>query len=312
MSTTAQQIYKKALALIDELLPTGAINAAKTGDYAGKAPSIIDMLQKELTKNSDLYKIYEIACSPIPNMLGLTSGFDIQEYKGLPLTFECSNDTYGGVKAYHFEVDKPCTVYIEDYNGTWNTLSTITASPTVAGFTPYKGTVTPTVGATKSRIRATGTYYFRIVNRGLFNYPVEQAPDYMPWIKIDLPTDLKSIDQVITEFPDRQYTKDANYKTEWEGNRQSLYVNYYYIGKIRVQYKPIPTEITALTDTLEIDDITAQIIAYGLAESFVATEQNEYLAKIFKDKFNILKAENYVKQPVTIQNITDVYSSMGW
>jgi len=309
---TVQSIYKKALALIDELLPSGAIDSGKTEDYAGKAPSIVDMLQKELMKNGDLYKIYEIACSPIPNMLGLTTGFDIQEFKGQELTFECINDKYGGVKAYHFEVDGPCTVYIEDYTNTWNVLATINATPTVNGFTPYKGTVTPTSGATKSRIRATGTYYFRILNRGLFNYPVQVAPDYMPWVKVDLPTDVKTIDQVITEFPERQYSKDSNYKIEWEGNRQSLYLNYYYIGKVRVQYKPIPTEITSLNDNLEIDEITSQIIAYGLAMHFMAAEQNEFLTKLFRDKFNILKSETFVKQPVTIEQITDVYSSMGW
>jgi hypothetical protein len=309
---TAQNIYKKALALIDELLPSGAIDIGKTEDYAGKAPMIIDMLQKELMKNGDLYKIYEIACSPIPNMLGNTTGFDIQEFKGEDLLFECTNDKYGGVKGYHFEIDKPCTVHIEDYNGTWNTLVTVIASPTVSGFTPYKGIVTPTIGATRSRMRVTGTYYARIINRALFNYPVEVAPDYMPWIKVDLPTDVKLIDQVITEYPDRQYSKDANHKIEWEGNRQSLYLNYYYIGKVRVQYKPIPTEITSLNDNLQIDDITSQIIAYGLAMYFMAAEQNEFLTQLFRDKFNILKAETFTRQPATIEQITDVYSSMGW
>jgi hypothetical protein len=308
ISTTAQQIYKKSLALIDELSATGGIDANKTKDYAGKAPSLIDMIQKELASAGNLYKIYRIAYSPIPNMLG--DQYRIDDYKGIELTYEGNINQFGSVKAYYFEVDKPCTVYIEDYTNTWNVLATVAASPTVAGFTAYKGIVTPTNGATKARIRATGTYYFRIVNRALFNYPLQVAPEYAPWVEMELPADLKSIKQVVAEYPIKEYVKTANYKVEHEGNRQSLYVEYDFNGELKIEYNYIPTEITALTDTLELDDINVNIIAYELAKNFMAAEQNEFMTNVLTSKYNQLKAESFIKQPSTIDEIQDVYG--GW
>lgn len=305
---TLNEIFIKSLALIDELLPSGARDPGKTADYAGKAPALADMIQKELLRSGDLYKIHEISRTPIPNLLGFITGFDIHEFKGNELIFEAPNDQFGSVKAYYFEVDAPGTIYVEDFNGTWNILATINANPTDSGFTAYKGIVTPSLGATKSRLRFEGNYYYRTINRAMFSIPFQTAPDYMPWLKIELPIDVKSIDQVITEYPERQYTKDSNYKIEWNGTRQDLYINYYYAGKIRVQYKPVPTTITSLTDNLELDDITCQLIAYGLAMNFMAAEQNEFLTRLFKDKFNILKAENYIKQPVGSIQIVDVYN----
>lgn len=302
-------LFNRSLALYDEISKTGLPDASKTADYKARCPYLVDMLQKELLNASELSKIYEIAQSPIPNMLGYISGFDIQEYKGKELIFEANNNEYGGVKAYYFEVDGPGTAYIEDYNGQWNILATINFNPATSGFTAYKGIVTPTNGATKSRIRFTGTYFYRTVNRALFNYPFAQdkVPDFKPWVKIDLPSDVKTITQVITEFPDRQYAKDSTYKIENNGNTSQLYINYYYVGKVRVQYKPVPATITSINDTIEIDDITAQAIAYGLCKWWAASEQNNYVESLCTQKFQELKAESRIKQPVTAEQIIDLY-----
>lgn len=54
MSTTANQVYLKALALIDEVDSTGAATDAATDSYAGKAPSLIDTLQLELMLYEDV------------------------------------------------------------------------------------------------------------------------------------------------------------------------------------------------------------------------------------------------------------------
>jgi hypothetical protein len=48
MSVTAQEVYERALALIDEIGEDGTIDAENTAGYAGKAPLLIDMLQREL------------------------------------------------------------------------------------------------------------------------------------------------------------------------------------------------------------------------------------------------------------------------
>lgn len=312
MGVTVESIFVKSLSLIDELLPTGAYEASKVADYKGRTPSLVDMIQKELYRSGDLYSQYELSRTPILNMLGQSSNFDIQEYKGVELTFETMNDSYGGVKSYYFECDGGNgAVYIEDYTSGWNTLAAINLVNTGTGFVAYKGAVTPTTGATKSRIRFAGSYYYRTINRALFNYPFESGkePVYAPWVKVTLPSTVKSIDKVIVEYETQQYNADDSYKIERSGNTQYLYVDYFFNGKLRVQYKPVPTTITATTDTLQVDDITANVIAYGLAKWFMAAEENQYLAKLFNDKFNELKAESNLKQPSGVVQIKDYYGT---
>lgn len=306
---TVETIFVKALALIDELLPSGVYDPAKVADYKGRTVALVDMCQKELFKAGDYFKIHELAWYPAGNMLGYESGFDITEFVGHDLTYETPK---AGAKAYYFEADSNGgTAYIEDYTGTWNTLATINLVNTTSGFVPYKGAVTPTGGATKSRIRFSGTNYYKTVNRALFDTSFENGkiPVYQPWVKVALPTDVKRIDQVIIEYPEQKYARDSVYKIEWSGTRQYLYIQYYFKGKIRVQYKPVPTTITATTDTLEIDDITAQLISFYLAENFAAAEQNDYLAGLFKNKYNELKNESFFKQPIGNAEIIDVYGA---
>jgi hypothetical protein len=310
MSVTVESIFIKSLALIDELLTTGAYDSNKVADYKGRTPALVDMIQKELYRTGDLSSQYEISRYPITNMLG--DQYNVEEYTAVEdKTYEAVNDSNGSVKAYYFESDSNNgAVYIEDYTSAWNTLATINLTNTGIGFVTYKGLVTPTTGATKSRIRFSGSYYYKTVNRALFNYNFEfgKSPDYMAWVRIALPTDVKSIEKVVLEYPNQNYSYDA-YKIETVGNRQYLYVAYSFDGKIRVQYKPVPTTITANTDTLLIDDVTAQCIAYKLASIFMASEQNEYLASVFMEQFNQLKAESSIKQPTGEVGIIDYYGT---
>lgn len=303
MSVTAQQVFNITMDLIDERQDDGTISAADTVTYNVKSPGLITLLQNELMKIGDLYKTHEIANKPIENTLGYMSNFDITAFEGTELTYETSQP----VKAYYFEVDNDATVYVEDYNGAWNTLATINCNPTTSGFTAYKGVVTPTAGATKSRLRFAGTYYYRTVNRALFKVPFASSgdvPDYRPWVKKTMPSDFKSVDQIINEYPERQYAKSSNYK--WEG-KSNLYINYYYDGNIRILYKPIPTIITSLSQTLEIDDITAiTVLPYGLAAHLLLTEKKDD-ATFFNQRYEDLKAENAIKQPMSEDAIVDMY-----
>lgn len=311
MAILVSELFGKMLALIDELLPNGSYDASKVADYQGRFPKLVDMVQKELLKVGDYYGIHEFSRYPTPNMFGHSVGFDIQEYKANEdLIFECVNDSLGGVKAYYFEADSgDGTAYIEDYTGSWNILATVNLTNTGDGFVAYKGAVTPTVGATKTRIRFSGSYYYRVVNRALFNIPFESGkiPDYQPFVKITLPTAVKSIDSVVAEYPERQYSKDSFYKIEKSANRQYLYIDYYFKGEVRVQYIPIPSIITALTDYISIDDVTANLICYKVASIIMASEQNEYLAGMFLEIYNELKQEASIKQPAGTTEIVDIY-----
>lgn len=306
MSTTPQEIYDSAIDLIDQRDEDGNINISDNDIYKNKALNIINMGQRELYKLGDLYKTFEISNTPIANMFGMNAGFDIIPFTGTAdLPIECP----GSAKAYYTEVDTPCTIYIEDYTGAWNTLATIVVPDTVTSFTSYKGIITPTSGATKSRIRYSSIYYGRTINRALFSYsfPVDRIPDYRPWIKKVIPDDFKTIDQIINEYPDRQYTKDSAYK--WEG-RKDMYMNYYYVGNVRVIYRPVPIKVTSFTQTLEIDDVTAMLLSYYLAQKLIIHDNIE-ISKYFETKYNQLKLETMVKGPMSETAIVDVYGGVG-
>ena len=85
-----------------------------------------------------------------------------------------------------------------------------------------------------------------------------------------------------------------------------MYVNYYYEGEIRVIYKPVPTTITSTSQTLEIDDITANAVTYYVA-SKISPFENKELVNFFEGKYNELKAESFIKMPSSEQAILDFY-----
>lgn len=302
---TAQTIYDMAMDFMDKRNQTGVIDTTKTARYRVRTPSILTSWQSELAKTGDLYSKKEIPCKPIPSLFGLISGFDTLEHLSVDLTKEVTKPC----KAYSFEVDGEATIYIEDYTTQWNVLATINVPSDVISYTNYNGIVTPTNGATKSRIRFSGSYYYKATNYALFDYPLKasQVPKYAPWVKYQMPADFKSVDQIIDEYPDRQYAKDSTYK--WEG-RKDLYLNYYYEGKVRIVYKPIPIPITDLSQTLEVDDITAMSGAYFLASHLLLTE-DPATASFFNGRFMELKIESNIKQPASIQDIVDVYNISG-
>jgi hypothetical protein len=200
-----------------------------------------------------------------------------------------------------------------------------TLSGTTGGFLVYKGIVTPTTGATKSRIRFSGTNYYRNVNRALFNIPFASfldVPDYRPWVEKTMPSDFKSVDQIVSEYVDLanntngQYAKDANYK--WEG-RNKLYISYYFDGNIRIIYHPIPTLLTFsgtgnsntdLNQTLTLDDITARtILPYGLAAHLLLTE-NSASASFFNQRYEELKFEGTRQQAASAEQIINIYGGI--
>lgn len=303
--TTARQIYEKAIALIDEInAETGQVNPDTTTDYLARTPYLINLLQTELLPYSKTFAKYEISNTPLDNMLSVT-GFETFEHTDEDYEFEA---TSGGCKAYHLETDGIGTIYIEDYTSSWNTLATISATDS-DGFTQYRGLVTPTSGASKTRIRFSGSYFYRMRNIALFNYAFSSAlkiPNYAYWVRADLPNDLSYIEDVIAQG-DTSYDKDPTWKIEELGNTKELYYCYDFEGVLKVIYKAIPTPITSMDDTLDIDDSTANMMAYGLAEAFVDVEMNDFLQKIFSNKYEEQKATAMARKPKGLEKIVDFY-----
>jgi hypothetical protein len=303
MATTALQVFNWTMDLIDERLDSGVVSPSDTISYNVKTPGILTILQNELIKQGDVYATVEFSNFPVTNLLGDRAELNVRVFEGTPWTVECNQVA----KGYYFEVDSPATVYVEDFNGTWNTLATINATPTASGFTAYKGAVTPTNGAYRSRLRFGGNTYYRSVNRALYGVSfASDIPDYRPWILKTMPSDFKSVDEVIQEVLD-DYSQKANYK--WEGKNR-LYMDYFFKGNLRIVYRPIPNVITLLTDTLQLDDVTARmVLPYGLA-AHLMLEENAATAAYFNSRYEELKREATKRPPASIETITDVYGGL--
>lgn len=299
---TGQQVFNKAMTIMDEVTSTGVPDPSTTSVYAVKAPNIIDMLQNELLDISELYNTYEISRKPVQPILGRN---DYKEHTTIDLNEECS----GSVQSYYFEVNGACTVYIEDYTGTWNTLETVTVT-NINSYTAYKGIVTPTVGATRSRLRFSGSYYYNYTNYALFSQVFEsesKIPDYRPYVKYTMPSDFYSIDQLVKEIYPKQYIKSVDYF--WEGQKD-LYISYDFDGNIRILYRPIPTTITLLSQSLQIDDVlTMNAMPYGLASILLLGEDTNK-SNYFGQKYDEAKISARKPKQSQINQVEDIYGGI--
>lgn len=140
-------------------------------------------------------------------------------------------------------------------------------------------------------------------------YEIDCVPSGDGWVSASLPVDLHSITDVTIEASDRHY-KDPTWRTEQNGNITEFYYDAGFDGKIKVFYKPIPVPVTNLDNELTVDDSTANLMAYGLAEAFINVEQNDFLQKIFKQKYDEQKAIAMKPEPMGMVKIIDVYGGI--
>lgn len=308
MAETVRQLFLKARALLDEYTDDGVlIPEAEVIDMQSKAIPLADLAQKELFKIGKLYNTFEFTNKPAPNLLGLFSNFDIVDFIG-DAQYYPNSAGIAGAKAYYFEADGEGTATIEEnQSGVWTALTTVSMPSTVTSLTAYKGLITPSSSTNPIRLTFNGTTHYRHTNRCLFSYPfaVTKIPDYRPWIKITMPSNFQSRDQIIEETATRQYKNSISYK--WEGWKD-LYINYYFEGNVRVVYKPVPTPLTLIDDVLEIDDITAQGIVYYIGAR-LAPFENKELVNFFESKFIELKVANSKQGIAVEEKITDYYGS---
>jgi len=133
------------------------------------------------------------------------------------------------------------------------------------------------------------------------------ADSTLPWVVQTLPSDFDSLVEVILSITGNNYYVYTDYLLERDGNTYSLYLMYPNDCTVRVKYKFIPTTITAITDALQVDEITAQAISYGLCKWFAVSEQNEFVASYCENKFNELKVDNRSRRVARTEDIIDVY-----
>ena len=198
--------------------------------------------------------------------------------------------------------------YQENVSGTWTDL--VVLSPTsVTTLTLAKGILTVSDTNNRVRLKISGTTHFRHKDRALYKnlYQADKVPEYAAWVKYDMPDDFNAIDEIIEEFPSRQYRDSSNFKTE---NYRDYYYNLYFEGLIRITYKPIPSTITALTDTIDIDDILAQLIVYDVAGK-VGFYENKDIVNYSEQRRLEGKVEATSDQPASEETISNMYSGGG-
>lgn len=123
--------------------------------------------------------------------------------------------------------------------------------------------------------------------------------------KYTMDADFQDLYQIVEESNDTQ--RNAS-DFRWEGKNE-LYLPDDFVGTYRIKYYPIPTALTALSDTLVLDDITCRTtLAYGLA-SRLLTNENKVLANYFNDLYNELKSVPKKRKIATSQPIQDKYDS---
>lgn len=302
MAVTTNQAYEKALILMDIVPVNDTFDTTETAEYKSKAPYLMTILQNELMPYGDFFNTKTISRKPITPLIG---GFDYCEHDDEDKIVE-SNEV---AKAYYFEINGQATVYIEDYNGSWNTLDTLTIPSTVDSYTAYSGIITPTSGATKTRIRFSGSYYYNYTNYALFGQSfASTVPAYRPYVKYEMPSDFKDVDSIIKEEYPNKYIRAVDYY--WEG-KKDLYLGYNFDGNIRITYYPLTTPITEIDEStyLEIDDSTSLgVLPYGLAALLLSSE-NSSLSNFFEQKYEELKATLAAKpKKATIIQSQDVYN----
>lgn len=314
---TGTEIFSQAIAILDELSDSGTIVESQIKEYKHRAPYLLDLWQREMIKNGDLFKTFELSCFRKKNLLGDTSQLGIIiENNAEPQSYSAS-----GAYCFYIEVDGDCTLtFTEDgtplsgkysFNGGAETAFTGTVNITVpagtTSFLPIRGILAASGGTVTMTI--SGTYYFKHNNRALSPYKfatADKVPDFKPWYKVQMPSDFKSRSQIISEYPSWQYQEGSS-SVKWEGANE-LYVMFSYDGIIRIKYIPVPTKITDLSQTIEVDDISAVSGAYYLAEHFAMADMNDELARRCKEKFRELKIDSMVKTPLQPAEIKDVYS----
>ena len=81
---TGENVFTITMAMIDEMLTSGELDAEATAEYRAKAPSILTMLQNELVGIENRYRKKEEYVYPVP-IESLDQTFQIDDIKASTL-----------------------------------------------------------------------------------------------------------------------------------------------------------------------------------------------------------------------------------
>jgi hypothetical protein len=278
---------QKALSLMAEYSVDGVLTPdGDNADYLNRMNRFADISQKEIAQVKKIHSKFSISQNPIKSQIGLLKGFEIQQRLDKDIVYE-----FYKTKSYYFEVDNVATIYIEEnVSGVWTVLQTIN-NTAKRQFTSHKGLISASNPNNQIRLRFSGTYPYNIRHIAMYEYSfptVEDVPDYIPYVKYQVPSDFMELQKVIQTTETRQYREMIDYY--WEGKR-TFVVNYYYNGQFDIHYYRYPTPITKDTPDdyeFEVDVEGQEAIPFFLAARAIMDENqtlaiqllNEYQVKI--------------------------------
>jgi len=126
------------------------------------------------------------------------------------------------------------------------------------------------------------------------------------WIAHTMPADFYNETQIVSIETDGVYGNATDFK--WEGD-SVLLIPDTFIGTIKVIYTPIPAVLTALTDTMVVDNIVCTtILTYGLA-SRLLTNENKTLASFFNQLYEEARNRPKMRKLAYAETIKDKHDS---
>lgn len=281
---------ERYLRYLDEATKKGVdLPQTKNADYRDKFAYFLNEAQIYVSNLVKIPAVYTVSQNPIPNLLGLLQGFDMQQY--LPGNNKVLERT--GCKSYYFELDNVGTVTVA-INGV--TVTTIN-NTVKRQFTAYKANTGANSGDTVT-ITFTGNYPYNVRNTALYGYAFatdEDVPDYRPYVSYDMPTDFMGFDELIITTDPRVYEPYMAYK--WHKNKKVI-LNYYDKGSFDVHYfrypaEILPTDLDSAEMSVEDKAIDLVVLQAGIKATAADNEElSAYLQKLFdKTAPNIIQKE---------------------
>ena len=316
MAYTGQEIFERAMAVMDEISETGALNPDDVAEYKAKAPLLLDIWSHRMAKTAGKKKSFEISCVRKKNLLGDIAVFGkIIENNG-----ETQEYSANGAYCFYIEVDGDCTVTFTE-NGSplsgkyvfnngeeteFNGIINITVPEGTSAFYPLKGILNASGGNVTMTI--SGDYYFKHNNRCLYPYKypsADKVPDFKPYYKVELPDDFISRVQIISEYPQWQY-QEGTPSVKWENDRE-MYVMFSYEGLIRVNYVSLPPKITSLNQVIDYPEHIAMSAVPYLVKHFARSDREEEIARDAQQEFAQMFVDSAKQEPLTPTEIIDIY-----
>lgn len=301
------EVKEKVIKLINEYSNNGTLIPKTKGnyqDYVLRVPDLSNDAQMEIARFIKIPAVHSLTQYPIQNLLGMHAGFDMEQYlPGIDKTYSAI-----GAKSYYFEVDRPCTVYVE-VNGI--SVKQIDVAD-ILKFTGYKGNIDSGDNDTV-QLRFTGDYPYVIRNRALFQYKFQtddDVPTYKAYVPYELPDDYMELDKIYRWYDQRQYTVlPGDYKLT---GRKTVELNWFTNGQFDIHYFKLPTVIDASTDdSYEFEvEIQAQYLIPYYAAAIVVMDENQAIGTLLLNQYqNRLANLSGTYTANTIGEITDV---KGW